>query len=110
VTLERVGIFADGVAVRRVGEETFRLAQQHVDEVARDTDEICRRDQDIFEDNRDRGAGRCARRCGHQALRCENCRDRTLVAVNGGANINFDRLRHVASAPTSARSASCSPS
>ena len=49
----RVGIFADGVAVRRVGEETFRLAQQYVDEVIIvSTDEICAAIQDIFEDNR----------------------------------------------------------
>ena len=53
ITLERVGIFADGVAVRRVGEETFRLAQQYVDEVILvSTDEICAAIQDIFEDNR----------------------------------------------------------
>lgn len=53
VTLERVGIFADGVAVRRVGEETLRLARLHVDEVLLvSTDEICAAIQDIFEDTR----------------------------------------------------------
>ena len=53
VTLDRVGIFADGVAVRRVGEETFRLAQQYVDEVLLvTTDQICAAIQDIFEDTR----------------------------------------------------------
>ena len=53
VTLERVGIFADGVAVKRVGEEPFRLAQQYVDEVILvSTDEICAAIQDIFEENR----------------------------------------------------------
>ena len=53
VVLEHVGLFADGVAVRRVGEETFRLAQKYVDEVVLvSTDEICAAIQDIFEDNR----------------------------------------------------------
>ena len=53
VTLERVGIFADGVAVRRVGEETFRLAREHVDEVVLvNTDQVCAAIQDIFEDTR----------------------------------------------------------
>ena len=53
VTLERVGIFADGVAVKRVGEETFRLCREHVDEIVLvDTDEICAAIQDVFEDTR----------------------------------------------------------
>jgi threonine dehydratase len=53
VTLERVGIFADGVAVKRVGEETFHLAREHVDEMLLvSTDEICAAIQDIFEDTR----------------------------------------------------------
>jgi threonine dehydratase len=99
VTLERVGIFADGVAVRRVGEETFRLAQQYVDEVVLvSTDEICAAIQDIFEDNRTiaEPAGALAVAGIKRYVARESCRDRTLVAVNGGANINFDRLRHVA--------------
>ena len=99
VTLERVGIFADGVAVRRVGEETFRLAQQYVDEVILvSTDEICAAIQDIFEDTRTiaEPAGALAV-AGHQeVLRAGTCSERTLVAINCGANINFDRLRHVA--------------
>ena len=53
VTLERVGMFADGVAVRRVGEETFRLARQYVDEIVLvSTDQICAAIQDIFQDTR----------------------------------------------------------
>ena len=53
ITLDRVGVFADGVAVRRVGEETFRLCREHVDEIVLvDTDEICAGMQDIFEDTR----------------------------------------------------------
>jgi threonine dehydratase len=99
VTLDRVGIFADGVAVRRVGEETFRLARQYVDEVVLvGTDEICAAIQDIFEDNRTiaEPAGALAVAGIKRYVARENCRAQTLVAVNGGANINFDRLRHVA--------------
>jgi threonine dehydratase len=99
VTLERVGIFADGVAVRRVGEETFRLAQRYVDEVLLvTTDEICAAIQDIFEDNRTiaEPAGALAVAGIKRYVAREQCHGRTLVAINGGANINFDRLRHVA--------------
>ncbi len=99
VTLERVGIFADGVAVRRVGEETFRLAQEYVDEVVLvSTDEICAAIQDIFEDNRTiaEPAGALAVAGLKKYVAREGCTDRTLVALNCGANINFDRLRHVA--------------
>jgi len=99
VTLERVGIFADGVAVRRVGEETFRLAQKYVDEVILvSTDEICAAIQDIFEDNRTiaEPAGALAVAGIKKYVAREDCQDRTFVAINCGANINFDRLRHVA--------------
>jgi len=99
ITLERVGIFADGVAVRRVGEETFRLAQKYVDEVILvSTDEICAAIQDIFEDNRTiaEPAGALAVAGIKKYVEREQCTGRTLVALNCGANINFDRLRHVA--------------
>src|SRR5512139_604384 len=99
VTLDRVGIFADGVAVRRVGEETFRLAQQYVDEVILvSTDEICAAIQDIFEDNRTiaEPAGALAVAGIKKYVAREGCTDRMFVALNCGANINFDRLRHVA--------------
>src|SRR5512139_1022875 len=99
VTLERVGIFADGVAVRRVGEETFRLAQKYVDEVLLvSTDEICAAIQDIFEDNRTiaEPAGALAVAGIKRYVAREQCRERMFVALNCGANINFDRLRHVA--------------
>ncbi len=99
VTLERVGIFADGVAVRRVGEETFRLAQKYVDEVILvSTDEICAAIQDIFEDNRTiaEPAGALAVAGIKKYVAREQCTGRTLVSLNCGANINFDRLRHVA--------------
>jgi threonine dehydratase len=99
VTLERVGIFADGVAVRRVGEETFRVAQKYVDEVVLvTTDEICAAVQDIFEDNRTiaEPAGALAVAGIKKYVARVGCSDRTFVALNSGANINFDRLRHVA--------------
>ena len=99
VTLDRVGIFADGVAVRRAGEETFRLAQRYVDEILLvNTDEICAAIQDIFEDNRTiaEPAGALAVAGIKRYVARESCTGATLIAVNSGANINFDRLRHVA--------------
>jgi threonine dehydratase len=99
VTLDRVGIFVDGAAVRRVGEETFRLAQKYVDEVILvSTDQICAAVQDIFEDNRTiaEPAGALAVAGIKKYVTREACTGRSLVAINSGANINFDRLRHVA--------------
>ena len=99
VTLDRVGIFADGVAVKRVGEETFRLAREHVDEVILvDTDEICAGIQDIFEDTRSivEPAGALAIAAIKKMVAREGWRNQRLVAINCGANMNFDRLRHVA--------------
>jgi len=99
VTLDRVGIFADGVAVRRVGEETFRLAKQYVDEILLvTTDQICAAIQDIFEDTRSiaEPAGALAVAGIKKYVAREGCTERTLIAINGGANMNFDRLRHVA--------------
>jgi threonine dehydratase len=99
VTLERVGIFADGVAVKRVGAETFRLAQQYVDEVVLvSTDETCAAIQDIFEDTRSiaEPAGALAVAGLKKWVAREGARGRTFVTLNCGANMNFDRLRHVA--------------
>jgi threonine dehydratase len=99
VTLERVGLFADGVAVRRVGEETFRLAKQYVDEILLvTTDQMCAAIQDIFEDTRTiaEPAGALAVAGIKKYAARENCTGRTFIAVNSGANMNFDRLRHVA--------------
>jgi threonine dehydratase len=104
VTLERVGMFADGVAVRRVGEETFELVRRYVDEIILvDTDEICAAIQDIFEDTRaiPEPAGALAvagikRYLQRSASGGTHIRDQRLVAINSGANMNFDRLRHVA--------------
>jgi threonine dehydratase len=99
VTLERVGIFADGVAVKRVGEEPFRLAQQYVDEVILvSTDETCAAIQDIFEENRTvvEPAGALSVAGIKKFLAREGWQGKTVVGINCGANINFDRLRHVA--------------
>jgi threonine dehydratase len=99
ISLERVGIFADGVAVRKVGTETFRLARELIDEmIIVDTDEICAGIQDIFEDTRSivEPAGAMAVAAIKKFVAREGCADRRLVAINCGANMNFDRLRHVA--------------
>lgn len=99
VSLSRVGIFADGVAVRRVGEETFRLARDLVDEmILVDTDEICAGIQNIFEDTRSivEPAGALAVAALKKYVAREKCVGKRLIAINCGANMNFDRLRHVA--------------
>jgi threonine dehydratase len=99
VTLDRVGGFADGVAVKRVGEETFRLAREYVDEVILvTTDQICAAIQDIFEDTRSivEPAGALAVAGIKKFVARETCTERTLIAINCGANMNFDRLRYVA--------------
>ena len=99
VTLDRVGMFADGVAVRRVGEETFRLAKQYVDEIILvTTDQICAAIQDIFQDTRSiaEAAGALGVAGIKKYVGRENCTERTFIAINGGANMNFDRLRYVA--------------
>jgi threonine dehydratase len=99
VVLERVGIFADGVAVKKVGEETFRLCREHVDEIVLvDTDEICAGIQDIFEDTRSivEGAGALAVAGLKKYCALNHWQGKRLVAVNSGANMNFDQLRYVA--------------
>ena len=98
VSLERVGIFADGVAVKRVGEETFNLCREHVDEILLlGTDEICAAIQDVFEDTRSivEPAGALAVAGIKKFVAREGWKDKRLVAINSGANMNFDRLRHV---------------
>jgi threonine dehydratase len=99
VTLPHVGLFADGVAVKQVGKETFRLARQYVDEVIRvDTDATCAALKDVFEDTRSilEPAGALAIAGVKAYVERERVRDRTFVAIACGANMNFDRLRFVA--------------
>ena len=99
VVLDQVGIFADGVAVRQVGEEPFRIARETVDEVILvSTDEICAAIKDIFDDTRSiaEPAGALAVAGAKKYVARENIRGQELIAIDSGANMNFDRLRHVA--------------
>ena len=99
VRLEQVGLFADGVAVRQVGEETFRLCQQYVDEIILvDTDNTCAAIKDVFEDTRSilEPAGALAIAGAKAYIAREGIAGKTLVAIACGANMNFDRLRFVA--------------
>lgn len=99
VRLPQVGLFADGVAVREVGEETFRLCQEYVDEmILVSTDDICAAIKDVFEDTRSilEPAGALAIAAAKIYVEREQIQDQTLVAVACGANMNFNRLRFVA--------------
>jgi threonine dehydratase len=99
ITLDQVGIFTDGVAVRQVGEETFRLARELVDEmVVVSIDEICAATKDIFDDTRSiaEPAGALGTAGLKKYVERTGVTGANLIAINCGANINFDRLRHVA--------------
>lgn len=99
VRLEQVGLFADGVAVKQIGAETFRLAQQFVDQVITvSTDEICAAIKDIFDDTRSvaEPAGALAVAGMKKYAEQTGIQRQTLIAVDSGANMNFDRLRYVA--------------
>jgi len=104
VELKEVGLFADGTAVKLVGDETFRLAKQFVDEVILvDTDEICAALKDVFQDTRSilEPAGAMAIAGAKAYLEREKAnknplKNQHLVAIASGANMNFDRLRFVA--------------
>jgi threonine dehydratase len=99
VIIKQVGLFADGVAVKQIGVEPFRLAQHYVDEVITvNTDEICAAIKDIFDDTRSiaEPAGALAIAGLKKYIEREQITGHTLVAIDSGANINFDRLRYVA--------------
>ena len=99
IRLPNVGLFADGVAVREVGAETFRLCQQYVDEmILVDTDDICAAIKDVFEDTRSilEPAGALSIAAIKAYVEREQITDQTLVGIACGANMNFDRLRFVA--------------
>jgi len=106
VILPQVGLFADGVAVKQAGEETFRIARECVDEIILvSTDEMSAAIKDIFDDTRaiaePAGALAIAGLKRYAAklpspLAGKGRGERTLVAINSGANMNFDRLRHIA--------------
>ncbi|HZR07814.1 MAG TPA: threonine ammonia-lyase, biosynthetic [Myxococcales bacterium] len=98
VTLPQVGLFADGVAVKRVGKETFHIARRHVDStILVGTDAICAAIKDVFEDTRSilepAGALSVAGMKAYAARK--GIKGETLIAVQSGANMNFNRLRFV---------------
>ena len=98
VELQQVGIFADGVAVKQIGLNTFNIAEKCVDEVILvSIDELCAAIKDIFDDTRvvSEPAGALAVAGIKKYVQRENCSEQNLIAINSGANINFDRLRHV---------------
>jgi threonine dehydratase len=99
VKLAHVGLFADGVAVKQVGRETFRLVRQYVDDIVLvDTDATCAALKDVFEDTRSvlEPAGALAIAGAKAWIERHRTKERTYVAIACGANMNFDRLRFVA--------------
>ncbi|MNF38384.1 L-threonine dehydratase biosynthetic IlvA [compost metagenome] len=99
VVLSQVGLFADGVAVAQIGAETFRICREHVDEVVTvSTDEICAAMKDIYDDTRSitEPAGALGVAGIKRYVQREGISGQTLVAIDSGANVNFDRLRYVA--------------
>jgi threonine dehydratase len=99
VTLNDVGLFSDGTAVKLVGEETFRLVKEHVDGfVTVDTDALCAAIKDVFQDTRSvlEPAGALAVAGAKAYAEREGLEGKTFVAITSGANMNFDRMRFVA--------------
>lgn len=99
VMLEQVGLFADGAAVKQVGEHTFALCQQYVDEmILVDNDAICAAIKDVFEDTRSilEPAGALATAGIKEYIKRHQMSGKTLIGIASGANMNFDRLRFVA--------------
>ncbi|MFK5129010.1 threonine ammonia-lyase, biosynthetic [Glaesserella parasuis] len=98
VDLERVGLFADGVAVKRVGDETFRLCQKYVDDVVLvDNDEICAALKDVFENVRAvaEPSGALSLAGLKKYVAQHNLEGRNLACILSGANLNFHTLRYV---------------
>jgi threonine dehydratase len=104
MTLEEVGLFADGTAVKLAGEETLRLVKLYVDDIILvDTDAVCAAIKDVFQDTRSilepsgalaiAGAKAYVERARHTK---SPVKDQTLITIASGANMNFDRLRFVA--------------
>ena len=99
VQLGSVGIFADGVAVKQIGALTFDIIQPHVDDsILVGIDDICAAIKDIYEETRSivEPAGALSLAGMKQYLKQHNLVDQNIVTINCGANMNFDRLRHVA--------------
>ena len=99
VVLPQVGLFADGVAVAQIGQHTFDICRLHVDDVVTvSTDEICAAIKDIYDDTRSitEPAGALGVAGIKKYVELTGVSGQTLVAIDSGANVNFDRLRHVA--------------
>jgi threonine dehydratase len=99
VVLPQVGLFADGVAVAQIGQHTFDICKDYVDEVVTvSTDEICAAIKDIYDDTRSitEPAGALGVAGIKKYIELYGVTGQTLVAIDSGANVNFDRLRHVA--------------
>lgn len=99
VTLSQVGLFADGVAVKQVGKHCFDLCREFLDEVVLvSVDEMSAAIKDIFNETRTltEPAGALAVAGMKRYVRERAVSGQTMIAINTGANINFDRLRHVA--------------
>ena len=99
VTLNDVGLFSDGTAVKYVGAETFRICRHYADEVIRvDTDEVCAAIKDVFQDTRSilEPAGALAVAGAKAYAARDKLKGKTLIPIACGANMNFDRLRFVA--------------
>jgi threonine dehydratase len=99
IQLAEVGLFSDGTAVKLVGEETFRLTRELVDDfILVDTDAACAAIKDVFQDTRSilEPAGALGVAAVKHYVERHRAKGRTFVAITGGANMNFDRLRFVA--------------
>lgn len=99
VMLEQVGLFADGAAVKQVGEHTFALCQHYVDEmIVVDNDAICAAIKDVYEDTRSilEPAGALATAGIKAYVEQQKITGKTLIGIASGANVNFDRLRFIA--------------
>lgn len=99
IILDQIGTFADGAAVKQAGENTFKIAREVVDEmITVSTDETCAAIKDVFEDTRTllEPAGALSVAGMKKYIQQNHCNDQKFVAICSGANVNFDRLRHVA--------------
>ncbi|MFG1498364.1 threonine ammonia-lyase, biosynthetic [Saccharospirillum sp. HFRX-1] len=99
VTLDQVGIFADGIAVAQIGKHSWKICKDHIDEVITVTsDEICAAVKDIFDDTRSitEPAGATSVAGMKKFVAREGWEGKTLVTISSGANTNFDRLRYIA--------------
>jgi len=97
-SLDQVGLFVDGCAVKKIGQKTFKIAKEFVDDVVLvSIDETCAAIKDIYEDTRvmSEPAGALSVAGMKKYIMKNNIKDKIIFAVNSGANLNFDRLRHV---------------